>query len=241
MKINLLTVILIIVILVLCSSFLLYNSNEKINELEEELNNLKSTYSAKTEEKDDASNIEDEDEQSKIENSEKIIPSIFTATEKNKTQGMEYSFDNIVDGNLPVISIKIKDGNAYISIENTNNPSLENVATAMDIDKNNIHAKVGEYSKITGFSKKVINAQIGTIGQDISGSLIVFLMEDGSVEYSTLSNILSNVNTQGKVEGLNNIVSLHNCGVNDIDEGGGYASIVALDSENYFYNLKDYL
>jgi hypothetical protein len=60
LKINLLTAILLIIILALCSGFLLYNSNEKNNQLEQELNNLKAAYSAELD-KNENSHTETED------------------------------------------------------------------------------------------------------------------------------------------------------------------------------------
>lgn len=229
MKIHLITAILLIIILALCSGFLLYNSNEKISQLQNELENLNSLYSAKL--------AEDEVEEKTTENSEKIIPSIFTATEKNKTQGIKYSFEEY-DINF---SIDIRDGVPYIATRNTPNSSLDQFLSHFNIDKNQFKLKNSDYTEITGFSKKVINAHIGSIGQDDLATTFVFLMEDGTIEYSTLSNMLTNVSTQGTVNGLNNIVSIHDASADDTVNGGGHVTILVLDNDNYFYNIADFM
>ena len=50
--------------------------------------------------------------------------------------------------------------------------------------------------KFVIFSKKVVDVEIGCMGQGAWADIFIFIMEDGSVEYSDVKNMLTNVTQQ---------------------------------------------
>lgn len=66
----------------------------------------------------------------------------------------------------------------------------------------------------------------------------VFLMEDGTLEYSSAKNMLTTLTTEGKVENVSNIQRIHECEVGfQNDDEGGINTIIALDYENNMYDI----
>ncbi len=97
---------------------------------------------------------------------------------------------------------------------------------------------------IKGFSGKVDEIFVAEMGQDITGTVILFLMEDGTVEYIGLRDLMqtSNLSSRGKVEGLKNIIKLENVdAMQNVDETGGpgWKTTVAIDDTGAFYDISN--
>lgn len=85
-------------------------------------------------------------------------------------------------------------------------------------------------SEITGFDKKVIDVEIGCYGQTLPFVYVVFLMEDGTLEYATIENLVKNSAVEGRVENVNNIQRLQRCAT-------WGTAVMALDSNNNLYDI----
>lgn len=85
-------------------------------------------------------------------------------------------------------------------------------------------------SEITGFDKKVIDVEMGCYGQTLPFVYIVFLMEDGTLEYATIENLVKNSAVEGRVENVNNIQKLQRCST-------WGTAVMALDSNNNLYDI----
>lgn len=93
-----------------------------------------------------------------------------------------------------------------------------------------------------GFSKKIDEIEIGTLGQDYTSSIILFLMEDGTVEYIGLMDLLKtdNLKSRGKIASLENIVRLESIDAY-VENESGWLTTIAIDNNGNFYDLMDVL
>lgn len=90
-------------------------------------------------------------------------------------------------------------------------------------------------------SGQPVDAYVGHFGHDAGGARPIFLMDDGSVEYinpfdSTMEGG-DTIKTNGKIDGLSNIIRLHQAGMR-VSTGGGGGTIVAEDKDGYYYDLQ---
>ena len=104
---------------------------------------------------------------------------------------------------------------------------------------NNMKRKLGKTEIIKGFSNKIDEVEIGTLGQDYMSSVILFLMEDGTVEYISLMDLLqtNNLASRGKLPQLKNIVKLQSIDVST--EEAGWMTMIAIDNEGNFYDISN--
>ena len=102
--------------------------------------------------------------------------------------------------------------------------------------QNEVKASKNYESEITGFSKKVVDVKCSWNGQTINEVYLVFLMEDGTLTYTTIQNLIKNSTVEGKVNNVLNIQRIYNCSVGYRD-GGGFSSVVAIDNEDNLYDI----
>ena len=113
--------------------------------------------------------------------------------------------------------------------------------------------------EFSGFSKTIVSSYIGNTGQDITGTVFIFVLEDGSIDYAYLYELCSNKDGSGtyydfswnskdnngsiKVKNLptiKNIVSVH---IANRTTGmfGGIDTLLALKDGSFYtlsYSLK---
>lgn len=106
--------------------------------------------------------------------------------------------------------------------------------------------KTSIYEEITGFSGNVVEVREMAWGQALMDEpKILFLMEDGSVEYVDLVKMLKNKDytSSGKIEELSDIVRFEGVSVGMLDDdgtrAGGYMSTLAIDKDGYAYDLGE--
>ena len=96
------------------------------------------------------------------------------------------------------------------------------------------------------FDKKITQLMIDGIGQDTGGEAILYLMEDGTVEYTPIYKELKTnwnqtdnskkFNSYGKLEGITDVISLISADVPG-KPMGGYHSILARKADGTVINL----
>ena len=95
-----------------------------------------------------------------------------------------------------------------------------------------------EKKKVEGFDKKVVDTFISIASIDETlYPMILFLMEDGTVEYMKSGKCIStgNLKTAGKVKGVSDVVRIVGGSV-ATDYGGGY-TVMAITSSGEFYDI----
>ncbi len=103
----------------------------------------------------------------------------------------------------------------------------------------------GNEYNINNFSGKVVDMYVNGIGQDATGSVALFLLEDGTIEYIPLYKALQNndIRSYGKVNGVENIIKFYSVSATGKNENsvGGFQTILAQKEDGTFYDLHENL
>ena len=106
-----------------------------------------------------------------------------------------------------------------------------------------------DFTKVLTFDKKVLQIFFGGFGQAVGAETILFLMEDGTIEYIPFCKEMINpnwnslgetekMNSYGTVTGVTDVVGLYHLTVDS--EFSGYNSIGATRKDGTFYNLFEF-
>ena len=106
------------------------------------------------------------------------------------------------------------------------------------------NANVGTYNyfeyNINNFDKEIADVIIGSFGQDVYYSNIVYLMADGTVEYTPIriAREKNDFRSYGKIDGVEDIVKIKTAYLKPKNSPvGGGTSIIAQKKDGTFYNL----
>ncbi|MBQ3435767.1 MAG: hypothetical protein IJH13_01960 [Bacilli bacterium] len=115
--------------------------------------------------------------------------------------------------------------------------SWDRMNEAINGQKSNTVGYKVEDIEIT-FEQKVNEMYFGGTGQSISGDLVLFLMEDGTVEYipTYYAAKAKEIKSYGKIPELENIIKFYSAGV----RAGqfGYHTVLAQDNTGKLYDLE---
>lgn len=233
------TIIIAVIILIGCGG-ILYKNNIKIDQLEEKIakqedskaniENNKENIVENTQVNQEKINQENKD--SKIDKF--VIPSLFTSNAKKLNESVE----NVKYG----LSVSDSERNFIINVEN----GIPTITTTLDTSKiKEIGFDVSKikmdktYKKISGFNKKVVDICTVFDEHQFMNCTFLFLMEDGTVEYSTLQNLINNLSSEGKIKQLNNIVRLQKVELQNSNWSD--SSAIAIDKDNNYYDVSEYI
>lgn len=217
---------LMIVVIVVC---LIIYSFVNSNKVEKELETAKNTISS------NLTKINELTEQ--IKESDKL-----TAELSKKQVGKFVSFDsskclNKEDGIKYVLgSIKsqyavmnLENGKVYVELtEDFSNEFLK--------EGNPINLEMNTKYEVKGFTQNVVDVNVYSVGHLVNQTVMLFLMEDGSVEILPLQKIrLDGLKTFGKIKGVEKVVRI----VDGVASGdlAGYVSPFAIAESGGFYSL----
>lgn len=100
--------------------------------------------------------------------------------------------------------------------------------------------ELNERNEIQGLSGKVVDIKLGRFGDSTRDSALIFLLEDGTVEYTEFNNLVGNCTSEGKISDLKNIVKIQSV-IRVYDDDEDLDSIVAIDSQNNIYDIGEIL
>ena len=150
-----------------------------------------------------------------------------------------YEINNSATKHLNGFDIILEDSKVYFKLTNKGNIESYSITSSTINRKENIK------EEITGFSGKVKNVYFYEVGQAVmpESLAILFLMEDGRIEYISYVDALqtTNLSSRGEIKGLYNITEIYfasACEWADETGGSGWASCVAKDSNNQYYSLE---
>ena len=96
------------------------------------------------------------------------------------------------------------------------------------------------------FDKNIVDVNFVQLSQGIGYESVLFLLNDGTVEYMPLcDSIVNGIKSYGKINGLQDIVRFYTViGLPNEGEYGGYPTVLAKDKNNKLYDIyeivKDY-
>ena len=227
--------ILVILIVLLAGGFLLYKNHTKIVELEDIIAKQKVENEEIIAKNLEVDNTTKDTQMNHVagtnETEQSITPSLFTSNAKKTNQDVEYSLSILDDSKN--FRIRIKEGVPTIT---TVFKAEQLKEYGVDISKIKINEKE---QKINGFTKKVVDACTITDEHQLIGTTFVFLMEDGTLEYSKLQNMIENISTQGSIKELKNIIKLQKVELSN--PGWEDTSAIAIDKDNNYYDVSEYI
>ena len=166
------------------------------------------------------------------ETDEFVVPSLFTSNAKKTSNETDnYSLRIFCADNSFTIKVVDAVPTIWTNLDKT-------VLSDYGIDVSKMKLSNTE-QKISGFTKKVVDVLTINDEHQFASTCFLFLMEDGTVEYSDLQNMVDNVSSQGKIEGLNNIIRLQK--VELTNPGYDDTSAIAIDKQNNYYDISKYI
>ena len=156
-----------------------------------------------------------------INASDLVLDSSKCINQKNMVYSLSTNFD--ING----ISIIYNNGNVNISI-------------TPEIVKNSYNGiNISNSSYTVNFNKKIVDIYVDGYGQSIGYETILFLMEDGTVEYIPFYYACNNNSFKTvKLDGVENIIRFVSGSASPVEPGGGYHTILAQKQDGTFYDLS---
>lgn len=98
-------------------------------------------------------------------------------------------------------------------------------------------ANLNDSKKIT-FDQPVVNMMLGGMGQDVTGDAIFYIMEDGSLKYTSINKLVTekSFEVHGTVDGVKNAVMLYSVTYSPGVTGGGVMTMVQ-DKDGNIYDI----
>ena len=156
-----------------------------------------------------------------INASDLVLDSSKCINQKNMVYSLSTNFD--ING----ISIIYNNGNVNISI-------------TPEIVKNSYNGiNISNSSYTVNFNKKIVDIYVDGYGQSIGYETILFLMEDGTVEYIPFYYACNNDSFKTiKLDGVDNIIKFLSASASPVEPGGGYHTILAQKQDGTFYDIS---
>lgn len=235
---NVLLVILILLVLILIIGgfFYIKNISDKQNEIlanisEGNIVNKNTTNNAEENNMnlvaETDKNIDDETEVQVTFNPDKMIST-------NKFVRYE---EDLRDRGTSGINVEVKDGKVFVSTD-IEDEGYKLLFSNLELDEIN-------NQEITGFDGSVKETFLAYMGNGDMAPVILFLMEDGTVEYLDSKEMFENetYKSSGKLGDLENIVKFTNITITDLDENGedlaGAIGVVAIDKNGISYDISN--
>ena len=235
---NVLLVILILLVLILIIGVFFYikNISDKQNEIlanisEGNIVNKNTTNNAEENNMnlvaETDKNIDDETEVQVTFNPDKMIST-------NKFVRYE---EDLRDRGTSGINVEVKDGKVFVSTD-IEDEGYKLLFSNLELDEIN-------NQEITGFDGSVKETFLAYMGNGDMAPVILFLMEDGTVEYLDSKEMFENetYKSSGKLGDLENIVKFTNITITDLDENGedlaGAIGVVAIDKNGISYDISN--
>ena len=94
--------------------------------------------------------------------------------------------------------------------------------------------------KVT-FSKKIVDIYVSSVGRDETGHLVLALMEDGTVEYATLYDVLvNNNNVSNKIVGIKNAVKFYSAYRTEVVSKDVFNTVLVQTTDGSLYDLIEF-
>lgn len=239
MKKNTAVIIIIVLLIIFGIVFYLYYANTSKKLLDETLKHAEETMklnSEISELKEKLENQENNQSEEKQTNNETKKDVKFDSSKmKSDSTNIRYEEKIDIGPTSAGLEIEIKDGKPFLTT------NVENDSYKFFFPE--VKEKV-ENKEITGFNQNVKKVYYAYMGNGDPCPIILFLMEDGSVEFLDSSKMLKNeqYKSQGKIKELSNIVKFIHVDAQELDENGegmgGWITVVAINEDGYSFDLS---
>jgi len=256
-KISLSTIFLIIAIIaIIVMGLFLYKLNndkaseiQKSAELQSQINSLNETVSDLqgkldiiSETINSTENEKNTNDTSETSSKKQTLEEANVTNKVNKTGligDITYEIENSAINHIDGFDVILEDSKVYFKL--TDKEKIKSYS----ITNSTINRVENKREEITGFNGKVKKVYFYQVGQDImpNSLAILFLMEDGKIEYISYVDALQtkNLKSRGEISGLYNISDIYSASAREwVDKTGGpgWESCLAKDSDNNYYSLE---
>ena len=256
-KISLSTIFLIIAIIaIIVMGLFLYKLNndkaseiQKSAELQSQINSLNGTVSDLqgkldiiSETINSTENEKNTNDTSETSSKKQTLEEANVTNTVNKTSligDTTYEIENSAINHIDGFDVILEDSKVYFKL--TDKEKIKSYS----ITNSTINRVENKKEEITGFNGKVKKVYFYQVGQDImpNSLAILFLMEDGKIEYISYVDALQtkNLKSRGEISGLYNISDIYSASAREwVDKTGGpgWESCLAKDSNNNYYSLE---
>lgn len=234
MKKSTVAIIVIILLIIFGVAFYLYHVEVGKKELKQTLDTAQKIYelNARIQELEDKLyNSDDAKENDELEKNVKFDSSKM----KSDSTNVRYEEETDWVPDSSGLEIEIKDGKPFLTTDIENKQYKFLFSEVKEQVKN---------KEITGFKSKVKECYYAYMGNGDMAPYILFIMEDGSVEYINSNKMLKleKYESQGKVKEVSNIVKFVHLNAQEVDENGegmsGWITVAAIDENGYSFDLS---
>lgn len=232
-------VILVIILLVICGiAFYLYQVDVSKKQLEKELQTTEDIWKLQTENAELKEKLENQvaNKSDVADNTQNKTDVKFDSSKmKSDSTNVRYEEETEWIPNSGGLKIEIKEGKPFLTTDIEDEQYKFYFSEVKEQVKN---------KEITGFKSKVNDVYYAYMGNGDPAPMILFLMEDGTVEFVDSLKMLTNekYESQGKIKELSNIVKFIHLNAQEFDENGegmgGWITVAAIDEDGYSFDLS---
>lgn len=232
-------VILVIILLVICGiAFYLYQVDVSKKQLEKELQTTEDIWKLQTENAELKEKLENQvaNKSDVADNTQNKTDVKFDSSKmKSDSTNVRYEEETEWIPNSGGLKIEIKEGKPFLTTDIEEEQYKFYFSEVKEQVKN---------KEITGFKSKVKDVYYAYMGNGDPAPMILFLMEDGTVEFADSGKMLKNkkYETLGKIKELSNIVKFVHLNAQEFDENGegmgGWITVAAIDEDGYSFDLS---
>lgn len=232
-------VILVIILLVICGiAFYLYQVDVSKKQLEKELQTTEDIWKLQTENAELKEKLENQvaNKSDVADNTQNKTDVKFDSSKmKSDSTNVRYEEETEWIPNSGGLKIEIKEGKPFLTTDIEDEQYKFYFSEVKEQVKN---------KEITGFKSKVKDVYYAYMGNGDPAPMILFLIEDGTVEFVDSLKMLTNekYESQGKIKELSNIVKFVHLNAQEFDENGegmgGWITVAAIDEDGYSFDLS---
>ena len=212
--------------------------NGTVSDLQGKINNISETINSSG----NATNSENSNNTDATSSKNKTLEEANVTNNVNKTGLIgetTYEIENSATNHLDGFDVILEDSKVYFKL--TNKEKIKSYS----ITDSTINRVENKKEEITGFNGKVKKVYFYQVGQTImpDSLAILFLMEDGKIEYISYVDALqtNDLRSRGEIAGIYNISDIYSASAREwVDKTGGpgWESCIAKDSSNNYYSLE---
>lgn len=208
--------------------------NGTVSDLQEKINKVSETINSSG----NTTNSENSNNTDATSSKNKTLEEANVTNNVNKTGLIgetTYEIGNSATNHLDGFDVILEDSKVYFKL--TNKEKIKSYS----ITDSTINRVENKKEEITGFNGKVKKVYFYQVGQAImpDSLAILFLMEDGKIEYISYVDALqtNDLRSRGEIAGIYNISDIYSASAREwVDKTGGpgWESCIAKDSSNYY-------
>ena len=212
--------------------------NGTVSDLQEKINKVSETINSSG----NTTNSENSNSTDATSSKNKTLEEANVTNNVNKTGLIgetTYEIGNFATNHLDGFDVILEDSKVYFKL--TNKEKIKSYS----ITDSTINRAENKKEEITGFNGKVKKVYFYQVGQTImpDSLAILFLMEDGKIEYISYEDALqtNDLRSRGEIAGIYNISDIYSASAREwVDKTGGpgWESCIAKDSSNNYYSLE---